>query len=784
MEYKINNGTVKIFAKDKKQTVNFVNSYIVNIYEDDGKEREPSYAVSENLHVFNDFEAKFDNNFLFLSTDKLTLKIDEDLKISLYDKDGFLLCEDYDGERKPFIRRGDGDFNSGEGHKLERDQEKHKVEVLKRMFGNEYFYGLGETTGHINKKGYSYIGWNSDNPSPHTENFKSLYKDIPFFITLREGKAFGIFFDNTYRSYFDFGKENSSYYYFGADGGHKNYYFIVGPEIKDVIENYSYLTGRTPLPPMWALGYHQSRWSYSPDKRANEVAEKFREEKIPCDVIHLDINYMDGYRVFTWGLNKFKSPKEFVKKLKHNGFKLTTIIDPGVKKDEDYFMYKEGVEKNYFALNKDGSIYENKVWPGDAVFPNFLRTDVRSWWSEKHKLLADTGVLGVWDDMNEPASFEGQIPEDVVFKDDNGKTKFHSEIHNIYGLLMAKSTYEGMKKASDKRPFVLTRACYAGAQKYTAVWTGDNHSIWNHLKMSIPMLLNLGMSGMAFCGTDVGGFQFDCTPELLMRWVQVGCFTPFFRNHSCIYTRDQEPWTFDEKTEEVYRRYVELRYKLLPYIYNLMKEAENKGYPALRPLFMHYQDDEETYEINDEFLFGEEILVAPVVIQGAKKRMVYLPGGKWIDYWTEKEYEGKNYYIINAPIDICPMFVKSGSIIPGYPPMQYVGEKKIEEITLDIYKGNGNYSYYEDNGEDFKYKDGEYNLYEFEMKEDSAKVIISFKNIHRGYGDGAKTFKFIVHNVNAKSIAVDGETHFVSIGNDLIFNLSAKDEALVRIIKG
>ena len=569
---------------------------------------------------------------------------------------------------------------------------------------------------------------------------------------------FGIFFDNTFKSYFDMGKENADYYYFGADNGNLDYYFIGGESLGDILGGYTSLTGKTPMPQLWTLGYQQSRWSYAPHTRVLELKENFRKHDIPCDVIHLDIDYMDNYKVFTWDEERFPEQKKFVKELKEDGFKVVTIIDPGVKKEKNYSIYEEGLKNHYFATDKDGVTYVNKVWPGDSVFPDFSKAETRTWWAKNQKLMLDSGVSGIWNDMNEPASFNGPLPDDVQFENE-GRNTDHTEIHNVYGHLMGKATYEGLKENSGKRPFVITRAAYAGSQKYSTVWTGDNQSFWEHLRMSIPMLLNLGMSGMGFCGTDVGGFSFDCTGELLSRWVQVGCFTPLFRNHSCIHTRDQEPWAFDKETLDINRKYIKLRYKLLPYLYDLMWKGENTGLPIMRPLVLHYTSDKNVHEINDQFLFGENILVAPVMEQGKKHRTVYLPEGKWIDYWTKEVIEGGRLIIKDAPLDTCPMFIKSGSIIPNYPEQNYVGEKEITELTLDIYAGEGSYTHYLDDGESFAYRNGEYSLYEFTVtgneKDILAEKTIEIKKPTQNF-KGYESFKILYNSKLVKEVSFNG----------------------------
>lgn len=756
-----------------------ISSRIINVFVPMKYKKHNSKSI-EDLKVkeTNTIEKRFEDR-VEIETEDVVAVVYDNFKVNFYDKQRNPLCLEYDGERKPFIRRGNVSIAEGEGISTQSNFKHHKIEVIKKMFGDEYFYGFGEKTGYLNKKGYYYEMWNTDDPKPHVENYTTLYKSIPFFITLRQKTAYGIFFDNTFKSYFDMAKENSEYYYFGADDGNLDYYFIYGPSAIEVIEGYTYLTGRTPLPQMWTLGYQQCRWSYTPESRVMEIAENFRKRDIPCDVIYLDIDYMDGYRVFTWDKDKFNNPNEFTEKLKEQGFKVVTIIDPGVKKDKGYYVYDEGIENGYFATDKDGIPYVNEVWPGESLYPDFSDERVRKWWSEKQKVMVDSGVAGIWNDMNEPASFRGPLPDDVQFKNDGFPTD-HREIHNVYGHLMSKATYEGIKRYTKKRPFVITRACFAGTQKYSTVWTGDNHSFFEHLRMAVPMLLNLGLSGFAFCGTDVGGFQFDCTPELLSRWVQVGCFTPLFRNHSCIHTRDQEPWAFDEKTEEINRRYIKLRYKMLPYLYDLFHQAENKGLPIMRPLFLHYMEDEKTYELNDEFMWGENILVAPILEQGKTFRGVYLPSGNWYDYFTGEKIEGCRVILKDVPIDICPIYIKEGSIIPTYNEMNYVGENSFDELVLEVYKGNGEYLHYEDDKESFNYKEGEYNLYKIEQVVDDNKIILNLNIKHKGYSNGYKKINIRLKNILAKSVCVDEkEIEFKQEGNDTIVEMIVEDKQII-----
>lgn len=666
-----------------------------------------------------------------ISTASVTAKVYDDFKVDFYKADGTVLCRDYRGERVPIARVSEAAkaLLAAEGHAA-AEEETGGIEVVKRMEGDEAFYGLGDKTGFMNKRGYEYVMWNTDDPAPHVDYFKSLYKSIPFFITLRGSAVFGLFFDNSYRSNFDMGKESDAYYWYGVKDGNLDYYLIAGDSMPEVLGGYTYLTGTTPLPQKWTLGYQQCRWSYMSQDEVRGIAKKMRECDIPCDVIHLDIDYMDGYRVFTFHPKHFDKMKEMTDDLAKDGFKIVTIIDPGVKLDEGYPIYDTGVEKGYFATTPEGEIYVNAVWPGDAVYPDFGRQEVRDWWASNQQYLLDKGVRGVWNDMNEPASFRGELPQDVVFTDEDRKTD-HARMHNLFGHNMAKATYQGLKERDGRRPFVITRACYAGTQKYSTAWTGDNHSIWAHLQMAIPQLCNLGMSGMSFVGTDVGGFGSDCTKELMCRWVETSCFSPLFRNHSALGTRYQEPWQFDEETLDIYRRAAELRYHLIPYYYDLFFTGEKTGLPIMRPLVLHYEKDETARNCNSEFLVGENLLAAPVVNQGETKKLVYLPDGEWYDYWTGEKHAGKAYILRDAPLDTCPLYVKAGTVLPVWQKQNYVNEKDNDSVLLlEVFPGEGEWDHFQDNGEDFAYRDGAYNQWHCSLSSDGT---LKVECVHGGY---------------------------------------------------
>lgn len=662
-----------------------------------------------------------------ISARDITVNVKDNEKLDIYYK-GKLVLSDYEKARKKSEKNPYEDLAIAEleGHTVGKDEEKtDSVTIIKKLGKDDAVYGLGDKPGCLNKRGYSYVNWNTDDPAPHVDSFKSLYKSIPFFIVLGDEYCYGIFADNTYKTTFDFGYENTDYYFVEHEKGELDYYFMPGNDMAEVVGLYTSLTGTTPLYQRWIYGSHQSRWGYYTQDEVLDIADKFRELDIPCDVIHMDIDYMNGYRVFTFDDKKFPDVKGLSEKLADRGVKLISIIDPGVKKDEDYFMYKEGMEMDAFAHDTDGSVYENAVWPGTSVFPDFTKQSVRSWWGDKTKILLEHGISGIWNDMNEPASFNGPLPDDVQFE-----YGAHEKVHNIYGHFMAKATYEGLaKNDGGKRPFVLTRAAYAGSQKYCGGWTGDNHSIWAHIALSLEQVCNLSVSGLAMCGSDIGGFGSDTTPELLVRFYEAAVFVPFFRNHSAMGTRRQEPWQFDETTIDAVRKTVKLRYRFIPYIYDLAHECEKTGAPIVRSLVYEYPADKHVRNISDEYMLGSFVLVAPVIAPGKEVREVYLPDGDWYDYYTGEKYSGGRYILADAPLDKVPVFIKAGAIIPVAD-----GEiRSTEDITEDkisilTYPGKGSFVHYQDDNETFAYRNGEYNAVEYTLDGDKLEK----KVLHKG----------------------------------------------------
>lgn len=613
--------------------------------------------------------------------------------------DGKPLCADYADQRtrSALIPPEELEQVHAEGHRIDGDfRENWPIKVCKTLEPEDAIYGLGDKPGFLNKRNYAYENWNTDDPSPHADSFQRLYKSINFFLILGQNGCCGILADNTYRTYFDFGKQSDRYLSFSHAAGALDYYMIAGKDMKSVLRKYLQITGKPKLQQKWVYGYHQSHWSYASAEKILEVADSMRSNKIPIDAIHMDIDYMDGFRVFTFDQDRFSSPRQLSAALGKKHIKPVAIVDPGIKKDPNYAVYREGIREGHFARNPDGTVYVGRVWPGKAVFPDFTQSKTRTWWADLLKIMLDNGIRGIWNDMNEPANFTGELPDDVQFQAGN-----HLKIHNVYGHLMAQATYEGLLKAENRRPFVLSRACCAGSQRYCAGWTGDNQSLWAHIQLSLVQMMNLGLSGMYMTGADIGGFAADCTPELLIRWTQAGCLSPFFRNHYAKCTRPQEPYAFDRQTLDACRKAINLRYHLLPYLYDLAHE----DLPLLRPLVMEYPNDPHCRNLSDQYLIGSQLMAAPVITPGTGARAVYLPKGVWYDYDTGKRYCGGRYILADAPIDHLPLFAKAGAILPvceGTPQ----STDEISKIVLEIFPGNGSFVHYTDDGETMDYEKG------------------------------------------------------------------------------
>lgn len=637
------------------------------------------------------------------------------------------------------------------------------VKMSKITQTGESFYGMGDKATHSNLKGKRVENWVMDQYA-YGKDQDPLYKAIPFFIGLTKGIAYGIFFDNSFRTHFDFAHERRNTTSFWADGGEMNYYFIYGPEMSKVVSSYSNLTGTPELPPMWALGYHQSKWSYYPESNVKEITKQFRDLNIPCDAIYLDIDYMDGFRCFTWDKKHFPDPKRMISELEEDGFKTVVMIDPGIKIDKDYWIYQEALENDYFCKRGDGPLMRGKVWPGECNFPDFTNPEVREWWAELYKeFMSDLGVHAVWNDMNEPAVME--VPSKTAPLDTrhdyDGNPCTHRKAHNVYGMQMVRATYEGVKKyVYPKRPFVITRAAYAGTQRYSSTWTGDNVATWEHLWIANVQMQRMCMSGYSFVGSDIGGFAEQPNGELFARWIQLGVFHPFCRVHSSGDHGDQEPWSFGTEITDIVRKFIEIRYQLMPYLYTMFYKYSKEDKPMIQPLVLFDQEDTQTHFRTDEFIFGEQILVCPIQEPNAQGRRMYIPRGRWYDFWTDEAVVGGKEKWVAAELDKLPIYIMEGAIIPKYPIQQYIGELEIKELILDAYykKGIESSEVYEDAQDGYDYKKGRYSLRNFKLTgKEKSLTVQQFKD--GSYVTEYETLKFNFHGLPFKigQIQVDNE---------------------------
>lgn len=696
-----------------------------------------SYAVIAKPE-FEDFEIEDSADYLLLKTSAVILKIEKmPVRFSFYDLNGNVINED------------DTFGTSWIGE---------QVTTYKKLQKGERFIGLGEKTGPLDRKGHGYQHWNTDSFAYGPES-DPLYCSTPFYIGLHNKLAYGIFLDNSHKSHFNFAASNNRFSSFSADSGDMNYYFIHHDSVDRIIQSYTDLTGRMSMPPIWSIGYQQCRYSYYPDKEALTVAQTFRDKDIPADVIVFDIHYMEGYKIFTWDKVKFSEPKKMIDKLREMGFHVVVMCDPGIKIEDGYEAYEDGKNQDVFLKYPDGSYYSGEVWPGWCHFPDFTNQKTRTWWKDKLKEYVDMGVHGFWNDMNEIATWGQMMPELIEF-DFEGHKATSRKGRNVYGMQMAKSTFEGAKHhLNGQRPFNLTRAGFSGVQRYSAVWTGDNVANDEHMLVGVRLVNSMGLAGISFAGYDVGGFVGNSSEHLFARWVQLGAFSPFFRGHSMINSRDSEPWAYGEEVEEVSRNYIRLRYKLLPYIYSAFHESANTGTPIARSLAIDYSHDDKIYDklYHNQYMFGKSILVGPV--ESTKNlTKVYLPEGEWYEFFTDEHYKGKNEIVAECPIERLPLFVKASSIIPVSPKAGFNTTELGDVLELHIYAGKetGEQIYYEDDGETYEYQNGSYIKRTIRYEPKNSAIIIS--EAEGNFDSRYKSINICLHGFNINKATINGDT--------------------------
>lgn len=570
-------------------------------------------------------------------------------------------------------------------------------------------YGLGETCGPLRHENRKIVGWTSDTFA-YDERAENLYQAHPWVLCVRpDGSAFGVIIETTWR----FTAHLFDHLLVEVEGPPPAVTVIEGAHPSEVLTTLATLTGRIELPPRWALGFHQSKWNYAPADNVLEVARTFRERRLPADVIWVDIDYMDAYKVFTFDPD-FGDVTKLNDALHELGWKAAWMIDPGIKIEPGYHVYDEAVAGEHLLE------FEGVVWPGPTVFPDFTRKATREWWAGLYRDFLATGVDAVWNDMNEPSNLEDvpdkALPADVHHRADDelGGPGPHARYRNIYGLQMTRASHAGIRSARpDVRPFLLTRSTFLGGHRYAATWTGDNTSTWEHLHWSIPMTLNLGLSGQPLAGPDIGGFAESCTGPLLARWMGIGCLLPFARNHNMKTMPDQEPWVFGEAVEATCRRALERRYRLLPYLYTVAREAATTGLPIVRPAYFADPADPDLRAVDTAFLLGNDLYVRCDVTPTRSGPTAPVPTG-----W-------RRIHVLDPADDRDPdlpeLYLRPGAVVPLGPVIQHADERPLDELTLVAHRGPDGMAVghlYEDAGEGYGYLAGEYRVTEFRVHAD------------------------------------------------------------------
>lgn len=657
--------------------------------------RNPSFAVvNEQPDSSLTFDLHEESNAWELFTPQLRIRMNKKpMQLQIFDKWQKLIFSDYQEQG----HLADGSATS----------------ARKLLRSDEQFYGLGEKSGPLNRRGRSYTMWNSDRPC-YSISEDPLYKSIPFFMS---SYNYGIFLDNTYKTQFDFGEQSNDYYSFDAPDGPFIYYFIHGKDYKQILSRYIDLTGKPILPPKWAFGFAQSRGLYTKEAQALEIAAEFRRRQIPCDIIYQDIGWTQHLQDFEWREGNYSNPEQMLTTLREQGFRVILSQDPVISQNNRR-QWAEADSLGFFVRDvRTGTTYDMPwPWGGNCGVVDFTLPAVADWWGAYQQKPLDAGAAGFWTDMGEPAWSNEEDLDRLHMQHHIG---MHDEVHNIYGLTWDKVVKEQFEQRNpNRRVFQMTRAAYAGLQRYTFGWSGDSGNGgdvtegWPQLRNQVAIGISAGLGGIPFWTTDISGYCGDITDheamaELYTRWMQFGIFNPLSRAH---HEGDNavEPWQFGERAERHSRSAIELKYRLFPYLYSYAREAHDSGLPLLRGLFMEYPHDEQALAIDDQFLFGEELLVAPVLRKGERVRRLYLPEGEWYDFHDPRQtYFGGETIAYRAPLSVIPLFVKKGSIIPMMPVMQYIHERSDYPLWVHVYphyeEESARFQLYEDEGEDLGY---------------------------------------------------------------------------------
>jgi alpha-glucosidase len=744
----ITDQSINIVTENAFATITVYSPDIIRVRIDKHKlKRDFSYAVIAKPSPVRTLINQ-DKKSITIETDSLKVIIGKDpFTVAFYTSEGDLINKDDEGLSTSWV---------GE-----------EVTNYKELQPGERFIGLGEKTGDLDRRGNGYTNWNSD-VAAYTASQDPLYSSIPFYIGIHHKINYGIFLDNSFQTDFNFGASNNEFSSFGARGGELNYYFIYHQRLADIIASYTFLTGRMKLPPLWSLGYQQNRYSYYPETEVMRIAQTLREKKIPSDGITLDIHYMDSFQLFTWDKERFPDPLDMTKKLKEMGFHTTVIVDPGIKIQAGAQAYERGLKEDVYLKYPNGKYYSGQVWPGWCYFPDFTSEKGRSFWRSEVKFFTDYGVSGIWNDMNEIATWGQKMPSNILF-DFDGRKASHLEARNVYGFQMARSSYEGAKDAApNERPFVLTRAGYSGLQRYTAIWTGDNVASDDHMVLGVRLLNSLGLSGVPFSGMDVGGFIGQPSIGLYTRWMQLGAFFPYYRNHSALNERSSEPWTYSDEALHNLLPFINLRYKLMPYLYSTFYEATQNGLPVMRSLAIDYTFNNKIYNpaFQNQFCFGNALMVIPVESNQGHYTKIYFPPNVWYNLYTDSMEAGDNEKIIELNMQELPIYVKESSIIPMQTLVQSTAIAPADTLILHIYHGNvaNTFVYYEDDGKSFDYEKGAY--YKRTITYNPKKKTIVLDKAEGNFPTHFKNIQLVLHGfagideltINNNKVALENDT--------------------------
>ena len=730
MNFVINKNLIVIKSHNQQLHVELLKNGVVRIYFE--KVNEGLFSIYPKKDL-SSHEVKQTGNKVVISLSKdKQLIVDEDFNIYLND---YLAIRLYEDEIK-----------------------QEDVNIVRfKISSDARVMGLGDKMNYLDKRGYHYRSWGTDDPTHQDELYEALYKAISYLLVKSNDHYYGLYFPSTYPYDFDIDKQIMGEVLVYSPHVKQDFFLFYGDSPKEIISSYSGVVGHQYMPRLKMLGNQQSRWSYENEKQLRDVYEGYIKNNLPLDYIHLDIHYMDGYRCFTVDQNRFPDLKKISDDFKKNDIELVAINDAGIKQDEQYPIYQYLMENDAVIKNADGSTYVGVVWPGESVFPNYFDPQVKAFFAAKaHSFIEKYGISGIWNDMNEPTSFRGELPKDS-YQIVKGKKVSHLESHNVYGEHMVRSFVDTFER-DNVRPYLITRAANATTAQYSIVWGGDNFSVWHHLRLSIPQLLSLSISNFMFAGDDVGGFGSDGTKQLLLRWCEGNILMPFFRNHSNLNSKAQEPFAYDQECIDIYRKFLNVRYAFIPYLYDLCYRMNKFGEPIVRPLFYNYPDDKVAIDINDEYMAGESVLLAPIVEKDSTKRIVYLPKGRWINYFTGEAYKGEKHYIVDLKLDETAIFIKDNSIIPQYENLLHLEKEKINTIVFKLYGRSGRYQMYEDDGKSLNYQKGEYNLYDVSF----SKGVFKFKVRHQGYQSPYKKLK-VIYNNKTYEVEYKGEDIQISL---------------------